>query len=45
MEIQLVYNVLISGVQHSDSLICIQHILFSIMMCHKMLNIGPCAIQ
>ena len=31
--------------QHSDSLIYIQHIFFYIMICHKMLNIVPCAIQ
>ena len=51
IEVQLIYNiVLVSAVQKIDSVLHIYiyiHflILFSLMVCHKILNIIPCAIQ
>ena len=48
IEVLLIYNVvLISAVQQSDSVICI-YIFFFIffhMVCYRILNIVPCAIE
>lgn len=45
---QLIYNVLISSVQQSESVLCIYiffFILFSILVCHRILTTTPGAIQ
>ena len=48
IEVQLTYNVLVSVIQQSDSVMHIHtfsSICFSIMVCHRIMNIVPCAIQ
>ena len=47
IEVQLIYNVvLVSGVQHSDSVVYIFFfIFFFIMAYYRILNIVPCAIH
>ena len=44
IELQLVYNVLVSGVQQVDADIY-RVMLFSIMIYYRRLNISPCVIQ
>ena len=50
IEVPLSYNVLISGVQQSDSVMHIHikaffFIFFSITICHRILSIIPCAVH
>ena len=46
IEVWLIYNVvLVSGVQHSYSVLYIYGIFFSIMVYYRILTIALCAIQ
>ena len=47
--VELIYSVVVvSGVQHSDSVVCVcsfPFTFFSILVYYKILNMVPCAIQ
>ena len=46
IEVSLIYNVLVSGIQQSDSVICVfLFIFFFTMICHRRFDVVPCAIQ